>query len=154
MTTEVAMQRRTLKFLLYPTLFAFFLLLKPLSVSAQQPYRFSPKQVRLLLAHAESAADYQKLSSYFHYQELLFRAKRQTVFDYYANHTGKFTMAAKFWSRADVNARLSNKYACKAEENAKIAGRYDEMLANLGVKPVRESAVLVNVKSLRKAPRL
>lgn len=125
--------------------------LSPARALAQQPQHRSHKQLRSLIASAANADDYQKLATYFHYQELLFRAKAQRAIDDYAIHAGKFTMAAKFISRAEVAARLYDHYLFKASESAKLAGRYDGMLTELGVKPDRESVAIVSVKSLQNA---
>jgi hypothetical protein len=113
---------------------------------------YSPKQLRLLEANAASPADYQKLATYFHHQELLFRTKAQQALDEYANHTGKYPMATKFVSRAEVVARLRDHYLSKADDNAKAAERYHEKLTQLGFKPASESATITSVNSLQNAP--
>jgi hypothetical protein len=116
---------------------------------AQQPQRYSHKQLHLMMACAGNAADYQQLATYFHRQELMFRAKAQHTIDEYSSQAGKFTMATKFTSRAEVASRLYESYSFKAVENARLAGWYDEMLTGLGIKPVSESAAIVSVKDLQ-----
>ena len=90
------------------------------------------------MASAKNPNEYQKLARYFRHRELVYRAKAQREIDAYVNCAPNYPMAAKFLTRADVTARLYDHYLFKAEENAKLAGRYDGMLLRLGIKPASE----------------
>ena len=116
----------------------------PARASAQ-----SHRELQLVMTDAGSSHDYQKLAAYFRHQELLFRAKAESARNEYALHAGRFTMATKFMSRAEVAARLYGHYCFKAEENERLASRYDELLNRFGVKPTIESGSIVSVKSLQ-----
>jgi hypothetical protein len=125
--------------------------LRPNRAIAQQPEHYGHRELRRLMANAKNPDEYQKLAKYFHYRELFYRAKAQREIDAYANCVPNYPMAAKFLTRADITARLYDHYLFKAGENAKLAGRYDEMLTRLGIKPASESAMIVSVKSLQNA---
>jgi len=113
--------------------------------NAQQPSDITE------VSHAtepSNAREYLRVALYFHQKELRFRAKAQNTIDWYANHSGKYPMATKTITRADAAARQYNEYSSKADENAKLAATYDEMLAELGYKPIDPSPVVVSLKSL------
>ena len=123
--------------------------LAPARASGQQPERYGHRELQLLLTDAVDPHDYQKLAAYFHHQQLLFRAKAESTLNEYALHAGRFTMASKFMTRAEVAARVSGHYRFKAEENEKLASRYDGLLNQFGIKPPPiESGSIVSVKSL------
>jgi len=123
--------------------------LAPTTASAQQSERYSHRELQLLLTDAVNPHDYQKLADYFHHQHLLFRAKAESALNDYAVHAGRFTMASKFMTRAEVAARVYGHYCFKAEENEKLASRYDGLLNQFGIKPPPiESGSIVSVKSL------
>ena len=128
-----------------------FTVLQPEQAIAQHPPHYSQRQLRSLIASAANADDYQKLATYFHYQELMFREKAQKVIDEYADHAGKYPMATKTVTRADVATRSYDEYSSKANDNARLARKYDELLIELNVKPASESATIVSLKSLQKA---
>jgi hypothetical protein len=132
-------------------IFAIAAALRPTQATAQQPQHYSHRQLRLLMAGAANTDDYQKLATYFHYQELMCRTKARKVVDEYANDSGKYPMATKTVTRAEVMARAYDQYSSQANENARLAGRYDEMLTKLGVKPASESATIVSINSLLNA---
>jgi hypothetical protein len=119
---------------------------------AGQLQHYSRKQLRLLMASAANAEDYQLLASYFHRQELVFRNKAQRTLDDYASYAGRYPMATKFVTRAEVAGRLYNNYISKAEENARLAAQCEERLAEMGIEPERESATIVSMKSLQSPP--
>jgi hypothetical protein len=119
--------------------------------TAGQPRHYSRKQLRVLLASAAKAEDYQLLATYFHHQELVFRNKAQRTLDDYASYAGKYPMATKFVTRAEVAARAYNGYISKADENARLAAQYEERLAAIGIEPEKESSTIVSIESLQKA---
>jgi hypothetical protein len=119
---------------------------------AGQPQHYSRKQLRILMANAANPDDYQLLASYFRRQELVFRNKAQRTLDDYASYAGRYPMATKFVTRAEVAGRLYKNYISKADENARLAAQYEESLAEMGIEPERESATIVSVKSLQSPP--
>jgi hypothetical protein len=119
---------------------------------AGQLQHYSRKQLRLLIASAAKADDYKVLANYFHHQELVFRNKAQRTLDEYAAHAGRYPMATKFVTKAEVAARLYDDYVSKADENARLAAQYDEKLAEMGIEPERESATIISIKSLQSPP--
>ena len=60
-------------------------------------------------------------------------------------------MATKTVSREEVARRTYADYLAKADDNATLAARYDEKLAELGVNPESVSSLAVSVKSLQNA---
>jgi hypothetical protein len=118
---------------------------------AQRSQHFGHKQLRLLISSAADADDYQKLAEYFHYNELLFREKAQRVANEYANHAGKYPMATKSMTRAEVMSRFYDRYSFKSGENARLAKQYDKKLLELGIKLESESAMTISIKSLQHA---
>jgi len=116
---------------------------------AQEPEHYSSKQLHRLMDHASTAAEFQKLATYFHYQELVFRTKAQKMVDEYATVGARYPMATKTISRTEVESRLYKEYSAKADEDAKFAARYDEILLGMGVKPEPMSPNLVSAKSTK-----
>jgi hypothetical protein len=116
-----------------------------------QPRHYSRQQLRLLMADATTADDYQRLATYFHHEELTFRTKAQRTLDDYASYAGKYPMAAKFVTRAEVAARVYNRCVSKANESARLSGQYEERLTAMGIEPEKESATIVSVEALQKA---
>ena len=116
---------------------------------AQEPARYSSKQLHRLMDYASTAADFQRLATYFHYQELVFRTKAQKMVDEYASVGACYPMATKTISRTEVESRLYKEYSAKAEEDSKLAARYDEILLGMGIKPETISANLVSAKSTK-----
>ena len=114
---------------------------------AQEPEHYSSKQLHKLMDRASTAADFQKLATYFHYQELVFRTKAQKMVDEYASVGVRYPMATKTISRTELESRLYKEYSAKADEDAKLAARYDEILLGMGVKPEPMSPNLVSAKS-------
>lgn len=129
---------------------AIVLALVPMVATGQQFERYSNKELRLMVANASNADDYQKLATYFHYEELMYRAKAQKIMDEYANYGAKHPMATKTISRTDVESRLYQQYSAKADENSALAARYDELLTQLGVKPAIISSTVVSARSLQR----
>ncbi len=116
--------------------------------SPQAVPHYSNKQLRFLMATASHADEFQKLASYFHYQELVFRTKAQKMRDEYASYGMKYPMATKNVSRVEIESRLYEQYSARANENATLAAKYDELLIGLGVTPARVSATRVSARSL------
>lgn len=124
------------------------LVLNPIRAAAEEPLHYSHKQLRTLMAGAEKAGDYQRLASYFHYRELMLHAKAQRTIDEYVLRAGKYPMATKILTRAEIALRLYEDYSCEKDVNAKLARRYEKKLIELGLRPKIESETLVSVKSL------
>jgi hypothetical protein len=122
-------------------------------VPVEQVQHYSHKQLRSLMSRATNSDDYRRLATYFHYQEMFFRAKAQKTLDDYFNTETKYKMATKFVTRAEVASRSYNDSLSKAENNARLADRYDEMLTETAIKPEKRSATLVSVENLKRASR-
>lgn len=133
-------------------LFLISMVFAPQRAGAQQTTHYSRKQLRLLVGIARNEHDYRKLASYFRYQEMAFRTKAQKALDEYALDGWRLPLATKFVTRSEALARLRRHYLVKADENAKLAQHYNEMLTDLGAAPGSESATVVSVKSLQNAP--
>ena len=117
---------------------------------ADNASRMSQVELKHLIAAANKPADYQKLALYFHEKELFYRAKAQTEMMEYAQCVRNFMMEPKFPTRADQTARLYEYYSAKADQQAKLAARYDGLLMRGGAKPVGNSYT-VSVTSFRDA---
>jgi hypothetical protein len=120
-------------------------------VIAQEPQQYSHRALHRLMASTGNPVDYQKLATYFHYQEQAYRAKAQAEMDAYADCVRNITLAPKFLTRADVTARLYDYYSYKADADAKLARRYDEMLIIHGIRPLSAPTGIVSVTSLEDA---
>ena len=105
--------------------------------------------VKRLIAHANTPADFERLSTYFHSGEETYRAKAQETMDDYASCARNFLIAPKFPTRADQDLRLFQYYSEKADEDARLAQIYDGKLLALGIKPT-QSAKIISVKELQK----
>ncbi len=117
----------------------------PEAGSARQP----PEGKRVgQAANLANANEYLRVALYFHEKELLFRAKAQNTIDRYANDYGKYPMATKTVTRAEATGRQYNDYSSKADENARLAATYEEMLSETGCKRPDFSREVVSIKSL------
>lgn len=108
------------------------------------PPPYGAAELKTLKAKANSADDYRKLAEYFHYQELLYRAKAQDTLDAYANYGGRYLMVTKTISRAEVANRDYNACFVKAETYSRLAAKYDAKLLQLGERPVSISSTFVS----------
>ena len=97
--------------------------------------RVSRKEVKHLLATANTVAEYQRVATYFRNREDFYRAKAQAEMTEYARCVRNITMAPKFPTRADQAARLYEYYADKANRQAKRATHYEDLLIRSGVRP-------------------
>ena len=141
------MIRKFPKTLTLVSYFASLVAIMPNQVSAQQPLNLGRKQLQLLIKNARSPQEYQKLATYFHYQELLYRAKAQNVVRDYANIGTRYPMATKTVSRSDVARRQYEACLSKAESNATLAAHYDELLTEMGIAPEVLSSTTVSAKN-------
>ena len=103
---------------------------------------------------AVNARECVRVATYFHYRELLFRAKAQETIDRYANQLSRYPMATKTVTRAEVVERQYSEYLLKADENARMAAGYDAILLELGMKGWNGSGTVVSVKDLRDSGQL
>ena len=103
------------------------------------------------IGQAASAVDYQRVATYFRLRELEFRAKAQNAIQEYLIHSGPYPMATKTVTRAEVAARQISDYSSKANENGRLAASYDEVLSELGCKPLSVPSTVVSLKDLEKA---
>lgn len=110
------------------------LMVKPDAATAQAEH-LSRVELNHLMAHANKPADYQELATFFHWQEDVYRAKAQAAMDDYASCARRFLMAPKFPTRADQDFRLFDYYSAKADGQAELAERYDNLLLANGIKP-------------------
>lgn len=107
----------------------------PTLVMAHGQQHLSRAELRRFMANANNPAAYQELAAYFHYQQQVYRAKADAEMDDYANCVRNVTMAPKFPTRADQDDRLYEYYSAKADQQAKLAAHYDELLTKSGSKP-------------------
>jgi|GEM_PF-3345673 len=121
---------------------------------AQQPLHYSHKELHRWTASAGDPDADRKLATYFHCQEWIYRAKAQAEMEEYARCVRNILMAPKFPTRADVTSELHDYYSYKADQEAKLATRYDEMLIRRGIKPTGQSAATVSLTSLAKSSAL
>lgn len=112
----------------------------------QEQEHLSRGQLQLLVKNAASAKDFQRLATYYHYQELLYRKKAQSTLDEYANVNSRYSMATKTVSRAEVASREYQGCLKKASESAGRAAHYDAILTEMGVTPQVISAITVSAK--------
>lgn len=145
------MARKTAKVLNYVVTLTITAAIVHNQVIAQEPQQYSHKELHRLMASTGNPDDYQKLATYFHYKEQAYRAKAQAEMDAYADCVRNITLAPKFLTRADVTARLYDYYSSKADADAKLARRYDEMLIRHGIRPSSEPTATVSVTSLQDA---
>lgn len=126
--------------------FVIAMAIAPLKTIGQEQEQLSHKQLQLLIKSASSAKDFQRLATYYHYQELVFRNKAQRTLDEYASLDGRYAMATKTVSRADAVGRAYQSCLKRAEENATLAAHYDGMLTAMGVTPEVISATTVSAR--------
>jgi hypothetical protein len=110
--------------------------------TAEDEGYMSRAELRRLVSAANTPADYQRLATFFHFQEDAYRAKAQAQIDDYATCVRNFLMAPKFPTRADQDFRLFEYYSAKADAQAEAAARYEDMLLAMGVKPLRHTCVV------------
>lgn len=139
------MTTKTLQAITCTSIFLIGTILSPVPGIAQRPQK--GKLVRQT-ANPSRASEYFRVALYFHNKELLFRAKAQSTIDWYANHYGKYPMATKTVSRAEAAAQQFNDYSSKADESARMAAAYQQMLSEIGCKPADFSAVVVSIETL------
>ncbi len=114
--------------------------------------QYSHKQLKKLMDTAATADDYQKLASYFHYEELLYRNKAQQALNETSQRSAKYPMATKTVTRAEVDSRTYKDYVNRADEYERHAAKYDELLVGMGIKPTKVSPTVVSAKSAQKSP--
>jgi hypothetical protein len=122
--------------------------LTPAVVIAQHKEEVSRAELKRLMAHANKPTDYERLASFFHSREQFYRAKAQAKMDDYASCVRNFLVAPKFPTRADQDSRLFDYYSTKADEQAKLAAGYDDLLLANGIEPKRNTQI-VSVKDLQ-----
>lgn len=113
--------------------------------------QLSRAELDRLIAHADEPADYQKLATFFHAQEDLYRAKAQAAMDDYSSCVRRFLIAPKFPTRADQDFRLFDYYSAKADRQAELAAWYDDLLLTRGIKP-RPKVRAVSTQDLQNSP--
>ena len=107
------------------------------AMGADEVQHINRAELKRLIATADTPADYQKLATYFHEREDVYRAKAQAEMRESAECVRNFVMTPpKIPTRADQTARLYEYYSAKADQQAKLAGHYDELLVRSGVKPL------------------
>jgi hypothetical protein len=112
----------------------FALSIQPNRLTAQQPQTLRHRKMRQLIANAKTPLDYRRLAMYFHYQEQVDRSKADAEMQYYSECFLQFR--PKFPTAADNASRLYEYYSAKANEEAKLAAHYDDLLIRSGSKPV------------------
>ncbi len=95
-----------------------------------------------------SVREYRRVATYFHYRELAFRVKARNTIDRYSRHCAKYPMATKTVTRAEVAARQYSDYCSKADENARLAATYDELLEKLCLLPANVPTETISLKDL------
>jgi hypothetical protein len=108
-------------------------------------------ELKRLVKDANKPADYERLATFYHSREEVYRAKAQAKMDDYASCVRNYLIAPKFPTRADQDFRLFEYYSYKADEQAKLAVRYDDMLLASGVRPFH-SAHVISIKDLQSPP--
>ena len=110
--------------------------------------KVSNNELKRLIQQANKPGDYQKLSDIFHYREELYRAKAQAQMDDYAGCVRNFIVRPKFPTHADQDAQLFEYYSARADEQARLAARYDTLLIRNGVQPLHNRQV-ISVRELQ-----
>lgn len=128
------------------------LALRPAVVIAQQPEseELSRAELKRLMERADKVTDYERLATFFHSREEFYSAKAQAEMEDYASCARNFLIAPKFPTRADQDFRLFEYYSQKADEQAKLAAQYDDLLLANGIKP-RQSPKIISLKDLQNA---
>lgn len=111
----------------------------------------SRTELKELIANANTPADYRKLAVFFHHQEQVYRARAAAEMDDYAHCVRNILMVPKFPTRADQTARLYDYYSGKADQQGKLASKYDSLLIRNGFAPVG-NVESVSVKDLEPTP--
>ncbi len=90
-----------------------------------------------------------KVAAYFHHRELAFRAKAQRILNEYSRESARYPMATKTVTHATAVSRRYHEYQAKADENARLAANYDEILRGMGFDPPSNQRPAVSLRDLQ-----